>query len=207
MQQRLRVLLDLLLAFGERVVDVVAAEHLAHRGLGGVAHRVAGIADVEQEVGGPGRPGLDLELHDELQLDDVLVAGEHQRFAIDVVIARRRPDRHGAEAELFLENLRHRRLDHLLERPRQVIAGSGVRLAHHAPEAQHDAALVGRDDVDAAGRVHQQEDRHDQPRTDARRSAVREVAAHLIEDQLDLGQRIVAPPAGRKLVGIGHRRR
>ena len=124
--------------------------------------------------------------------------------AIDVVVARRRTDVHGAEAELFLEILRDRRLDHLLERPRQVIARARIGLAHDAAEAQHDAALVGRDDEDAAERVHQQEDRDDEPRIDARRSAVSEAVAQLVEDALDVRQRIVAPPTRRNVLPISH---
>ena len=98
------------------------------------------------------------------------------------------------------------RLDHLLEWPWQVIARSRICLAHHASEAQHDAALVGRDDEDAAERVHQQDDRYDEPRIEARRSSVSEAVAQLVEEALDIRQRIVAPPPWRKFVRIGHGR-
>jgi len=85
-----------------------------------------------------------------------------------------------------------------------MIAGAWVCLAHHAPEAQHDTALVGGDDEDAAGRVQQKDDRDDPPRIEARRPAVRKMAAHFVEHHLDVGERIVAPPAGRKLEWSGH---
>ena len=57
LQDALGLDLDLLLAFGEHLVDRVAPDHLAHGGLGRRAHRAFRIAHVEQEIGRPARIG------------------------------------------------------------------------------------------------------------------------------------------------------
>jgi hypothetical protein len=85
------------------------------------------------------------------------------------------------------------------------IAGPGIRLTHHASEAQHDAALVGRDDEDAGARVDQQQNGDDEPRVESRRSSPREAVAQIVEDALNVRHRIAAARATRKLVRIGHK--
>lgn len=52
------------------------ADDLAHGGLGGVTHQVGGVADVEQVLDRV----ADFVLHAELDVDDVLVTGEHGGF-------------------------------------------------------------------------------------------------------------------------------
>jgi hypothetical protein len=51
-----------------------AADHLAHGALGHVLDHCVGVADVEHVLGRV----RDLPLHREAQVDDVLVAGQHQ---------------------------------------------------------------------------------------------------------------------------------
>lgn len=76
LEQHRGVALDLQLAVGDGRVDEAVADDLAHGGLGGVTHQVGGVADVEQVLDRV----ADFVLHAELDVDDVLVTGEHGGF-------------------------------------------------------------------------------------------------------------------------------
>src|SRR5262245_11883827 len=123
LQHALSFDLDVLLAFGEHLVDRRTTDHLAHRGLRRRAHRPVGITGVEQEVGHTGRVRPHLVLDDELELHDVLVAGQHERLGLDVLVAGGRTDLDRAEAELLLANRRDARPEPGFGGP----GGQGVR--------------------------------------------------------------------------------
>src|SRR3546814_15222488 len=59
---------------GQRRLDVGAADDLAHRALCGDLHRLLRLANVKEVLTGIG----DLPLHREVDVDDVLVARQHQ---------------------------------------------------------------------------------------------------------------------------------
>ena len=85
LHQLLGVLGDLLLAFIEHEVHFRFADDFTHRGLGRLQHHLAGVAVVEQ----PGLGIFQAKLHRKLDVDDVLVVGQHQGFlehlGLDVV--------------------------------------------------------------------------------------------------------------------------
>jgi hypothetical protein len=111
-------------------------------------------------------------LHGKLQVDDVLVVGQHQRFfqhlALDVVAV---TDFNGAH---LID------VDHLarLDRPRQMPARSRLGGLGIFAEAQHHAALAGVDNVKPARHPHQhqhtdqQADQVSAARQTARRQAI-----------------------------------
>ena len=72
----LHVRFDRFAIAGQDAVDRLQADDLAHDAFGDRFHRFFGMADVEDEILGLGR--IDLPAHAELDVDDVLVAGQHQ---------------------------------------------------------------------------------------------------------------------------------
>ena len=68
--------LDALPRAGEDRLDGRAADDLAHGAFGHRLHRAFRLLDVEEVVAGA--LGLDHPEHREIDVDDVLVAGEHQ---------------------------------------------------------------------------------------------------------------------------------
>src|SRR5215471_16686395 len=76
LQQLLRIDLDLGAALDERARDLGVADHLAHGAFGRGLHGSVGITDVEQVFPGV----IDDPEHREVDVDDVLVAGQHQGF-------------------------------------------------------------------------------------------------------------------------------
>ena len=99
-----------------------------------------GLADVEEVVLG----ALEVVLDRELDVDDVLVVGQHQRFLVDLVLRR--------VAVADLDRLHLREVDELdrLDRERQVPARAGLRGLGVLAEARDDAAAAFVDDVEAA---------------------------------------------------------
>ena len=93
LHQLLHLGLGLGAGFGQDRLDVALADDLAHGALGHRLHRAFGILDVEQKVGRVGDPPE----HDEVDIDDVLVAGDHQAFLGHV--ADRRSWRRGLSEE------------------------------------------------------------------------------------------------------------
>jgi hypothetical protein len=160
LQALLGVVLNAVLALGQDVVDLVAADDLAHRCLRGGTYRLLRIAYIEEEVGGAAGLVFDFVLDDEFGLHDVLVAGEHERFTCFGPVAR---GCDAAEAELFLADLCDGRLEDGLDGVGQVIPGAGVGFSHYTSETQDDAAFVRGDDIDAGGQPQRQRDGDDQP--------------------------------------------
>ena len=70
----------------EHGLDLAPADDLAHGALGDRLDRALRVLEVEDEILGAGR--VDAPLHVEIDVDDVLVAGEHQAFLEDVAAAR-----------------------------------------------------------------------------------------------------------------------
>ena len=100
----------------------------------------SGLRVVEEVVLG----ALEVVLHRELDVDDVLVVGQHQRFLVDLVLRR------VAVADLDGPHLRE--VDELdrLDRERQVPARARLRGLGVLAEARDDAAAAFVDDVEAA---------------------------------------------------------
>src|SRR6202035_3070244 len=63
---------------GQDRLDVGAADYLAHRAFGDRLHGAFGVLDVEEIVADAVR--LDAPQHGEVDVDDILVAGQHQAF-------------------------------------------------------------------------------------------------------------------------------
>src|SRR5690606_1669104 len=117
LHQRKRVARDQVLLLVQHAVDPRAADHLAHRGLAGLADDLAGLSAqvvVEEIVA----RRADAELHRELHVDDALVTGQHERLA-QVLVARIAPipDLDGAQL-LGADELVN--LDRVRQPPRQA---------------------------------------------------------------------------------------
>ena len=134
----------LLARFGQDRLDVRLADDLAHGALGDFLHGVVRVLDVEQVLGRI----LDAPVDDEVDVDGVLVAGQHQAFFLDVLRA-------AAEAAIEAVGRAHADLDDvlardlgehdLLDRIRQAEVQARRLLAHELAEAHDDAELVGVD--------------------------------------------------------------
>ena len=172
--------LDGLARAGEDRLNVGAADHLAHGAFGHRLHRAFRILDVEQIVADAGR--LDLPQHREIDVDDVLVAGEHQAFLRHV--ARRGAaaahvlDR--AHADVDLVDAQRLRREHRLDRIGQVVIQSRLHLAHVLAEAQHHAEFV-RLNPEEAGKSPQRQHRQSQQRkAPAAEAVARQEAAQFV---------------------------
>jgi hypothetical protein len=75
---------DLVAPLVEHEVHLALADHFAHRGLRRLHHGVIGMAVVEQV----GLRILEEVLHGKLDVDDVLVVGQHQGFLQHLVLVR-----------------------------------------------------------------------------------------------------------------------
>ena len=142
----------------EHGLDLAASHNLAHGALGDRLDRALRVLEVEDEILGAGR--VDAPLHVEIDVDDVLVAGEHQAFLEDVAAAALRAwpvaDRDGAPGA-------HVRLQHLADRIGQVVAQAFAGRAGVAAEDHVDADLVRPDGVEAG-----REPQHDRGEEDDR---------------------------------------
>src|SRR6185503_15102859 len=180
-------------------VHAVLADHLAHRGLGDLHRRLVGTPDVEGEVARV----LDQVLHRELQVDDVLVVGEHQRLFEHL----------GAHvvAVADFERAHLPQVDDLvrLDRPRHAPAQTGSGLLRILAEGEHHAARAFHHDVEPARQPHRehQRDQHAGAAAEAARArpaaAWRLVAAAPAAEQLGEPAVEIAPQlveVGRALV-------
>ena len=141
LHQILHRALDVLPRAGQDRLNVGAADHLAHRAFGDRLHGAFGVLDVEQIVADLGR--LDLPQHREIDVDDVLVAGEHQALFGHVAhrgAAARIVDH--AHADVDLVDAQRLRREDRLDRIGQMIVQAGLHLADVLAEAQHDAKLI-----------------------------------------------------------------
>ena len=133
--------------FRQRLGDRGLADHLAHRALGGGFDRRLGVPDVEQI----GLGVLDHPEDGEVDIDDVLVAGQHQRLfrhlAGNLAAARALGV---AIADLGPVDAGHARRERLLDRGRQVIVETGLRRPVIGAKPQDDPDLVGQNAIEAA---------------------------------------------------------
>ena len=145
----------------ERPID------LAHRALGHRLHGAFGILDVEEIIADAVR--LDPPQHGEIDVDDVLVAGQHQAFFRHVahgpaaprrIVDQRHADRDGGDAQRL-------RQQHGLDRIRQMIVQARLHGAHMLAEAQHDAELFGLDAEESGQSPDRQRADQDQRDADA----------------------------------------
>ena len=150
---------DLGLAFEEDAVHCLAADDLAHGGLGGLRHGEVGLADAEDVVA-RAVARLDAVLDGELHVDDVLVVGEHQGFAQTVGAA--------GKADFGRANARDVDDLHVLNRHREMPAEAGGGRLGIATERGHDAALAFGHDVEARGAPGENRQAHDHGHADAR---------------------------------------
>jgi len=112
LHERLHRCLGLGTRLGEDRLDVALADDLAHGALGDILHRHLRVLDVEQVL----RRVADAPEHDEIDIDDVLVGGEHQALLGNVADRTRRLAvlRRPAHADLDAVDAGHlRQLDHL----------------------------------------------------------------------------------------------
>ena len=163
------------------------ADGLAHRAFGDRLHGAFGILDVEEIVADAVR--LDPPQHGEIDVDDVLVAGQHQAFLGHVahgaaaprrIVDQRHADRDGGDAQRL-------RQQHGLDRIGQMIVQAGLHGAHMLAEAQHDAEFF-RLDAEKSGQAPDRQ-RADQDQRDADAA---EVTA---------GQQVAAADPGRAAAG------
>ncbi len=155
---------------GEDRLDIVAADHLAHGAFGHRLHGALGILDVEEVVPDAGR--FHPPQHREIDVDDVLVAGEHQALLGHVAYRRAAPrilDQ--AHADVDLVDAKRLRRERRLDRIRQVIIEARLHLAHELAEPQHHAQFV-RLDAEEAGKAPQ----HHGGERDQREAAAAEIA-------------------------------
>src|SRR6185437_12667119 len=115
---------------------------LAHGTFSRDLHRAVGVTNVEQVILGV----VDQPEDGEVDVDDVLVASQHQRFLGHLKLLT-----FAAVADLDAVDARHLGDQHALERRRQVIVESGRGVPVIGAETQHHAEFIGIDDIDAAG--------------------------------------------------------
>ena len=114
LHQLLHGLLGLLARLRQERLNVGLADHLAHGALGHLLYGDLGVLDVEEIM----LRVLDAPEHDEVDIDDVLVAGQHQAFLGHVAHAAGKAARGHARAHADLDDVlpRHLRQAHLLDR-------------------------------------------------------------------------------------------
>ncbi len=145
LHQLLRIARDLRAALVEHEVHRVLADDFAYRGFRRLQHAVFGRAVLEQIF----LRVLHHVLHGKLDVDDVGVIGEHQRFLGHLALA--------AVARSDFDRAHLRQIDDFrgLDRIRQMPVRSRLRFLDKLAEAQHHAALARIDDIKAAREPHQ----------------------------------------------------
>ncbi len=127
-------------------VHLARSDHLAKRGLGRLQYGLIRLLVVEQVS----ERVLQRVLHGELDVDDVLVIGEHQRFlqhlGLDGIAVADLDRAHLGQVDDFV------RLDRIRQAPAQARAGEIGLLA----ESEHHAALLLIDGIKAARQPHDQ---------------------------------------------------
>ena len=152
----------------ENRLDVRVSDHRAHDAFADRFHRAFGLLHVEEVVAD--MAGLDLPQHREIDVDDVLIACQHQRFLRHIA--------HGAatakiETDVDFIHAQRMRLQHGLDRVGQVIIQPGRHLAHELAEAEHHAELIGLD-AEESGKAPQ----HHRGHRDQGETAAAEIAGH-----------------------------
>ncbi len=161
LHQLVHAALDVLPRAGEDRLNGRAADELAHGALGHRLHGALGLLDVEEIVAGAVR--LDHPEHREIDIDDVLVAGEHQAFLGHVADGGAAPQiLDQPHADIDAVDARDLGREHGLDRVRQVIVEAWLGVAHVLAEAQHHAELVRIDPEEAGEAPDRQRRQHDQ---------------------------------------------
>ena len=158
----------------------------------------SGCADVEQI----GLRVLDHPEDGKVDVDDVFVAGQHQRFFRH--LARCCAARVGprlAVADLGPVDAGHARPQHRLDRGRQVVVEAGLGRPVVGAEAQHDPDLVGQHAVEAARQPDADDDERRTMRDPGAGCQSRPAAARAGSDP----GRGAAAPRSRAAVGRGPR--
>ena len=141
----------------------------------------------------PAPARLDLPEHREIDVDDVLVAGEHQALFRHVAqggAAAQIVDDAHADVDLATACLRR---EHGLDRIRQVVVQAGLHLAEFA-EAQHHADLVRLDPEEAGKAPEHHSAEHEQGEAPAAEIAARQ---HVLELVLAAAQKFFEVRRGR----------
>jgi hypothetical protein len=112
----------------------------------------------------------DLPQHREIDIDDVLVASEHQGFFQHVVLGAAAAQ---IETDVDLVDAQRLRRECGLDRIGQMIIQPRLHLAHELAEAEHDTELIGLD-AEEPGKAPQ----HDRGNRDQGEAAAAEIAAH-----------------------------
>ncbi len=158
LQQGLRVGLDLAAALRQRLGDRRLADHLAHCALGSGFDRRLGVADVEQI----GLGILDDPKGGEVDVDDVLVAGQHQRLfrhlAADLAAAR---PLGVAITDLGPVDAGHARPQDRLDRVRQVIVETWLGRPIIGAKPQNHPDLIGQNAIETARQPDDDNAEHD----------------------------------------------
>jgi hypothetical protein len=141
LHQLLNARLDVLPRAGQDRLNVGTADNLTHRALGHRLHGAFRHLDIEQIV--RGAVGLDHPEHREVDVDDVLVAGEHQalfRYVARCAAAPQVLDQ--PHTDIDAVHTRDLRQQYRLNRIRQMIVQAGPRIARVLAKPEDDAEFV-----------------------------------------------------------------
>ena len=184
---------DLVALLGQRRVHPHLAHHLAHRGLGGLHHGVGGVLALEQV----GARVVQAVLHGELDLDDVLVLGQHGRFAQAGGLD------HGVAADVDGADLRDEHQLMALDRVRQAPVEAGAHGGLVAAELGDHGLLAFLHDEEAGAQPDQHHHRGHQAGADAGALHVGlEVAAAAAKPPLSRTPALAAEQAAQLAVEI-----
>ena len=195
MQQSLRVGLDLAAALRQRLGDRGLAYYFSHGALGSGFDRRLGVPNVEEISLGV----LDDPKGGEVDVDDVLVAGQHQclfgNLAGDLAAARALGI---PVADLGPVDAGHARRQDALDRARQVIVETWLSRPIIGAKPQNDPDLIGQYAVEAARQPDDEDAEHDDGDAAACSKAARQHAPKAVlaapQQLLEVGS-LRAPPA------------
>src|SRR5690625_4020659 len=156
LQQVTGIDLDVLARFGQRPLNVGAADDLAHRRLGRRLHGGFALADVEEVLAGIGNLPEDREV----DIDDVLVAGQHQAFFGHVTSRRTGACGRAAIADFDRVDGLDRRRDDRFDRIGQMPVEAGFGRLNPLAEAENDALFIRLHPIET-GQHPEDEDRRD----------------------------------------------
>src|SRR6185295_3645954 len=143
LHQFLHGLLGLLPRLGKDGLDGGLTDHLAHGAFGHLLHRHLGVLDVEEVVARV----LDAPEDDEVDIDDVLIAGQNQAFLRYVANATAKAARAAARAHADLDDalLRHLGQAHLFDRIGKPEVQPRRLRPRRLTEEHNDAEFIGVD--------------------------------------------------------------
>ena len=198
---------DLGAQLGQRRLDRGAADYLADRAFRHRLNQVVRVAGIEQI----GLGVADLPEHRQVDVDDVLVAGQHQAFGRDVASGRRALGAVAllaarAVADLGAVDAGDRWQQDMFDRPGQVPVEAGLGAVAVGAEAHHHTEFVRLHPVEAGAKpeqYHHEAEQKDGPATSeahARAATAAEEAAHerlqAGDEHIDIGHRAGPSAAG-----------